>query len=201
MSEARTVEIVLDFVCAGSYLGFTRLQRAANRYRTDGGVVDVRFQPFQLRPDAPLDGGTHFDLLRRERGEQTALAIADDTTLGTAEGLVFNFRKALFTNTFEAHRLLLQAASQGRGEDMAERLFRAYFTEGMHLSDRTELTRLAAETGVEPTGVSDEELRGALARGRELGIESTPVFRFTNGPTLSDVQSTDTLLVALNEHR
>jgi predicted DsbA family dithiol-disulfide isomerase len=201
MSETRTVEIVLDFVCAGSYLGFTRLQHAASRYRANGGIVEIRFQPFQLRPDAPLDGGTHFDLHKRERGEQAARAIADDTTLGAAEGLVFNFRKAWFTNTFEAHRLLLQAASQGRGEAMAERLFRAYFAEGVHLSDQAELTRLAAATGVEPTGVSAEELRGALAHGRELGIESTPVFRFTNGPTLSDVQSTDTLLAVLNERR
>jgi len=47
------------------------------------------------------------------------------------------------TNTFDAHRVIALAATQSKGAAMSERLFRAYFCEGLLVSDHWVLTALA----------------------------------------------------------
>ncbi|MFI0777389.1 DsbA family protein [Streptomyces sp. NPDC021212] len=140
------------------------------------GDVELAFLPFQAAPDAPAAGEPLFEIHKRYFGEATARQIASDTTLGAADGLELNLRPAMFTHTFDAHRLLAQAAAQGRGEPMAERLFRAYFTDGLCLSDRPTLARLAAETGVVMDDTGADELRAALVRVRTPGIDAEEAY-------------------------
>ncbi len=75
---------------------------------------------------------------------------------------------------------------------MAERLFRAYLTEGLNIGDRATLDRLAAEAGVRPSPGGAEELRAELTRVRSLGIRSVPVFRFDGGALVAGAQSEET---------
>ncbi|REK88945.1 dithiol-disulfide isomerase [Streptomyces inhibens] len=190
----RRVEIVADLVCVHGYLGFTRFLRAARRYRDGGGEVVTVFRPYQLRPDASAAGEPLFEEHKRDRGEAFARAVAADTSIGAADGLELNFGRAVFTNTFDAHLLLSRASAQGKGERMAERLFRAYFTDGLHIADAETLRRLAGEVGVamgdpgDPGALGDERgrerLRAELDRVRRLGLPSVPAFRFEDGPVL-----------------
>lgn len=184
-------------MCVHSYLGFTRFARAARRYRAGGGEVTVFFRPFQLRPETSPAGEPLFEVHKRERGEAVARQIASDTSLGAADGLELNLGQAVFTNTFEAHRLLVQASAQGWGEQAAERLFRAYFADGVNIGDRDTLARLAAEEGVVRGDDGTAELRAELDRVHRLDTQSTPVFRFENGVVLTGEQSEDALLAAL----
>ncbi len=197
MVTARRVEAVLDFVCVHSYRGFVRFLRAARRHRADGGEVETVLRPFRLAPEASFTGEPLFEVHKRDRGEAVARAIAADTSLGAADGLEVNLGRAVFVNTFEAHRLLARASGAGRGEEMAERLFRAYFTDGLHIADRTVLDRLAAEVGVVPGAGGEAELRAELDRVRELGVRSVPVFRFDDGTVLEGERSEEAFLAAL----
>lgn len=178
--SAPRVEVVLDFVCVHSYLGFTRFRHAVEAHRRTGGEVEVRFAPFQLRPDVSPDGEPLFELHARERGEAVAREIAT-SSIGEQDGLRLNFRRAIFTNTFEAHRLLAAASEQDNGEVMAERLFRAYFTDGLNIADPPALAALADEVGVAPPVGGADSLRAELDRVRALGIDMPPVFRFPCG--------------------
>ena len=184
-------------MCVHSYVGFARLLRAVRRHRAGGGEAETVLRPFQLRPEASPAGEPLFEVHRRDRGEAAARAIASDTSLGAADGLELNLGRAVFTSTFEAHRLLAQASAQGRGETMAGLLFRAYFTDGLHIADRAVLDRLAAEAGVVTSDDGAAELRAELDRVRRLGIRSVPVFRFEGGPVLEGEQSEEALLAAL----
>lgn len=197
MNTERSVGMVLDFVCVHSYIGFTRLLRAVNRFRDGGGVVEVTFLPYQLRPDTSPVGEPLFEQHKRERGEAVAREIAADTTLGVADGLRINLGGAVFTNTFDAHRILAQAAGQGRGEQFAERVFRAYFTDGVNIADQATLSRLAEETGVVIRDTGAAELRAELDRFRQLDNDSVPAFRFDSGIVLTGEQTEDALLAAL----
>ncbi|MET9294203.1 DsbA family protein [Streptomyces sp. NPDC003077] len=205
MPPSRHVALVLDFVCVQSYQAFTRLVRAADRHRAEGGAVDITFLPFQLRPEAGREGEPLFELHKRERGEATARAIAADTTHGAEDGLTLDLRSAVFVNTFDAHRLLAHAAAQGRGERMAERLFRAYYADGLHLADPATLTRLATEADVDTDGLTDERgadrLRADLRHVRELGITTPPAFRFGDGDLIEGERSQEELLAALRAER
>ncbi|GHH30531.1 DsbA family oxidoreductase [Streptomyces lanatus] len=194
-SKPLRVEIALDLTCVHSYLGFNRFQRVAARHRAAGGGLDVVFLPFQVSPEAPPEGRplSEVHLAFFGSAEQAARATAGMAAVGAQDGLELNFERAVHVNTFEAHRLLATAAHQGLGEPMAERLFRAYLTEGLNIGDRAVLDRLAAETGVRPTPDGAEELRAELTRVRALGISSVPQFRFTDTILLAGAQPEEAL--------
>ena len=200
------VELVHDFVCARSYLGFTRLLRALRRHEEEdgGGGAVLVLRPYQVRPGTPSQGEPLFEVHRRDKGEEAARAIRDDRALGAADGLRFRFDRALFTDTFAAHHLRARAAAQGLGAEMTERLFRAYFTDGLLLSDPAVLARLAEETGVRDDGVPDAtDLRTELARTHSLGSETGPVYRFEmggRGLVRTGDQSEEALLSVLRGH-
>ncbi|OPF71569.1 dithiol-disulfide isomerase [Streptomyces antioxidans] len=197
MTSPHRVEVVLDFACVHCYIGFTRYARALRQYRDQGGAAETVFRPFQLRPDASPAGEPLVEVWARERGAAVAAELAADTSFGAADALALDFRRAVFTNTFDAHRLVARAAAQGTGERMAERLFRAYFADGLNIADPGTLARLAAETGVTDTGGGADELRAELARVRALGLPAPPVLRFADGTTLSGEIGTEDVLAAL----
>ncbi|MGW4781823.1 DsbA family oxidoreductase [Streptomyces filamentosus] len=190
------VEITLDLTCVHSYLGFTRFERAARRHRDAGGTLDVTFLPFRVSPDAPAAGRPLSEVHAEFFGsaENAARATAGMAETGAREGLEFDFAHAVHVDTFEAHRLLAAAGEQGLAEPMAERLFRAYLTDGLNIGDAATLTRLAAEIGVRraETGPgADAEasrLRAELDRVRALGVRSVPLFRFEGAGLLSGAQ-------------
>ncbi len=195
---ARTVDVVVDFVCVHCYLAFTRFRRAAHRYRDRGGTVRVRFRPFQLRPDASPDGEPLFAVHTRERGEEFARQVAADTTIGAADGLDIRLGGAVFTNTAAAHRPVATAAEQGLAEEMAQRLFRAYFTDGVNIADPHVLDRLAAEVGVTPDHGDDGAPHQALAEVRASGVRTVPLFRFDDGTVLEGEPTEDEFAAALS---
>ncbi|MFI6387908.1 DsbA family protein [Nonomuraea sp. NPDC050540] len=189
-----TVTMTLDLACSWSYLGFNRLRKALERRRAEGARVEVVFRPYQLAPDVrevePLT-------LVHERafGPEAARSTERMTRLGAAEGLDYRFDRARFANTFQAHRLIALASAQGRGEEMTERLFRAYFTDGLDLSDLATLKDLAAETGVTWQDGGEDELRARLA---EIEVTGVPVFE-AGSRTLSGAQSVETLYELIGE--
>ncbi|GAA2082382.1 hypothetical protein GCM10009801_42080 [Streptomyces albiaxialis] len=198
-TPVRRVELIHDFVCARSYLGFTRLVRALRRHEEEGGgPVDLVLRPYRVRPGAPAEAEPLFEVHKRDKGEEAARAIRADRTLGAADGLRVRFDRALFTSTFAAHLLRARAVAQGRGVAMTERLFRAYFTDGLHLSDPEVLARLAEDVGVATEGTEDAALlRAELARTRDLGSETGPVYRFGDSTVLAEDQPEEALLAAL----
>lgn len=192
-----TVEAILDIACVWSYLAYTRFARAASRFRADGGEVTVAFRPFQVEPDAPVDGGPLADELRRRFGPDVERRKSSVTALGTAAGLRLDFDRAVRTNTFAAHLLVASAVRVGRAEPMVERLFRAHFTDGLNVGDRRVLARLAAQIGVPQTDTGEDGLRAELDRVRMSGVTGVPVFRRDPGIELSGLQSEDTYLRVL----
>lgn len=200
MGNSRQVELTLDLVCVHGYIGFTRLVRAARRFRDEGyGEAELTFRPFQLVPEAQATGEPLLDFYRRTRGEKFAHEVASNTSLGAEDGLELNFGRAVFTNSFDAHRLLAQASAQGRGEVMAERLFRAYFTDGLNIADGATLARLATEAGVVfAADDGADALHAELGRVREqFGNDDVPAFRFAGGAVLGRDRSEVEFLAAL----
>lgn len=191
------VELTMDVICAWSYMGYTRFQRAAARHRARGGEVEVAFRPFELAPGAPTDGFPLLDALRFAMGEGAPREAAKVAELARHDGLELNHGRAIATGTFEAHRLIAVASAQGRGEAMAERLFRAHFTDGLHIGDEGTLKGLAAEVGVTWSDDGADETRRELARVRAEGVSGVPVFRFEGGRALSGAQPEDALSAAL----
>ncbi|MER7670863.1 DsbA family protein [Kitasatospora sp. NPDC096128] len=194
-------EIVLDVICVHSYLGYTRFARAAERLRATGVAVEVDFLPFELAPGAGTVGAPLLEVLERTFGPQAVAGITQLAAAAVQDGLDLHYERAVATGTFEAHRLIALAAAQGRAEQMVERLFRAHFTDGLHIGDAATLAALAAEVGVRTDGdgaaPAPELLQARLDLVRRRGITAIPVFLIDGVPPLTGSQSESALFAAL----
>ncbi|MEU4173465.1 DsbA family oxidoreductase [Streptomyces sp. NPDC026665] len=216
------VRIALDVICVHSYLGYTRFTRAADRLRAEGHRVQVEFLPFELAPGVGTEAEPLLPVLERVFGPQAVRQTLRFAEQAATEGLELHYERALATGTFEAHRLIARAARQGRAEEMVERLFRAHFTDGLHIGDQATLARLADEVGVTshdsgsvtaesaPETSSETEtsaetaaetgrLHDELDRVRRLGVTGVPVFFVDGAPPLTGSQPEAALLSALRE--
>jgi predicted DsbA family dithiol-disulfide isomerase len=90
---------------------------------------------------------------------------------------------------------------------MLERLFRAYFSDGLLVSDRETLVVLAQEVGVEGVDalLDGDALADAVRldeqRAHQLGINGVPALIFNSDVLVSGAQGADAMLEALNEAR
>lgn len=78
------VEIVLDFICAESYIGFTRLRAAAERLRREGADVRVGISPHQLRPQAPNTPPSRSSKYTAETVARSSPALSEPTEASAA---------------------------------------------------------------------------------------------------------------------
>lgn len=183
--------MVLDVICVHSYIGYTRLRRAADRLRAGGEQVELTFRPYQIAPAAPDVPQPLPSVLEGIFGAEAESYMARFTRQAAQEGLELRLDRAVVGNSFGAHLLIARAAAQGRAEVMVERLFRAYFTDGLHIGDPAVLRELADECGVEtahgdasiPDGflrgaeAAAEDLREEMGRLRRHGVVGVPLFR------------------------
>lgn len=203
-----TVDIWSDVVCPFCYLGFQQFQTALEDFEHANDVV-VRHHAFELDPRAPLEfAGTLNELLATkyslplERATELNRRVANSAAV---LGLAWTLESARPTNTFDAHRLVALAGKQGRDGPMLERLFRAYFSDGLLVSDDATLVRLADEMGVEGAAsmirghdfedsVRDDEIAAA-----QLGITGVPALILDQRVRVSGAQGTDVMLSALRD--
>ncbi len=172
------IEIYADVVCPWCYLGKRRLE-AALAQSTFASDAILRWRPFQLDPEAPSSGEPLMRWLgRRFGGPDQARAAADQVTrIAAAEGMTFDYDRAIITNTFDAHRLLWFAdqpeavffgATADTQPELVEAMHRAHFTDGLDLGDHAVLISLADEVGLDPDRVA--RLLGAGRPQRTYGV-------------------------------
>jgi predicted DsbA family dithiol-disulfide isomerase len=183
MTEPFSIEIWSDVVCPFCYLGTRQLASALERFQHRDDVV-LRHRAFELDPKAPTDYDLSLsELLAKKYSMPVERARALNERLESEAkvlGMTWSMKDARPTNTFDALRLIALSATQGLDDAMSERLFRAYFSEGLLVSDRSVLTSLAIELGV--TGIDElwrndayfAEVRSDEADAQELGITGVP---------------------------
>jgi predicted DsbA family dithiol-disulfide isomerase len=197
-------------VCPFCYIGKRRLEEALGSFahRDD---VEIVWHSFQLDPTAPaIPEGRTVEKLAAKYGMTLEQAVAAQESLAAnaaTVGLEFNWQETKSGNTFDAHRLIHFAATQGRADAMKERLLRAFFTEGEQIGDRDVLVRLAGEAGVDEQGAREvlesgahaEEVRADIAQAQAYGIRGVPFFVIDGKYGISGAQPTELFSQALNQ--
>lgn len=182
------VEIWSDVACPWCYVGAKRFERAVDETGID---VDVVYRSFELDPTVPVDQTAPplVDYLVRKYGDAARVQAAHArlTAAGAELGIDFRWAGMRRANTFDAHRLLAWALeTQGASVQRAlkEVLLRAYFTDGLVLTDHEVLADLAAEVELDREGAlamlaSDQyaaEVRAAREEAYGNGIAAVPTF-------------------------
>jgi predicted DsbA family dithiol-disulfide isomerase len=208
MSESLVIDVWSDVVCPFCYLGSHRLDDALAQFE-HRDHVEVRRRAFELDPSAPHDYGVTLpELLAKKYAMPIERARSLNQRLEAEAGelgLSWSMKDAKPANTFDAHRLIALASHQSKGAVMTERLFRAYFSDGLLISDRDTLTTLALECSVSdaPRLWSGDEfirdVRDDERRASELGITGVPSFVIDERLMVVGAQGSDQLLKVLNE--
>ncbi len=165
----------------------------------------VRWLPFQLNPDLPESGISRADYLQRKFGTPNR-SYAHVAAAGKTVGIPFAFdRIQIQPNTINSHRLMHHADQQGRQDEAAEELFRAYFMEGANLTDLGTLADIGARAGLDRSVLADylasdtdrERVQTADIESRSGGIQGVPFFIFNRKAGVSGAQEPEILLQAM----
>lgn len=202
-----TVDVYADIACPWCYLGRARLKRALDaRPEVD---VALRWRPFQLQPRMPAEGRDFRSVLEEKFGDWNRVQGMFDRIreLGDQMGLTFDFNAIeVAPNTADAHRLVLWAEAENRGDELATTLFRAYFSEGRNVSSRDVLVECAADVGFDAGDAramldSDEyadAVRESQQQAQRRGITGVPCYVFDDRHAVSGAQPVDVFAEALD---
>lgn len=200
------IAITSDFICPWCLVAETRLNQAIERLNSSVEIQKIWY-PFELNPEMP-EAGMDRKIYRSNKfgSWEYSQALDAKTVQATqADGIEFHYDLMTVTpNTLKAHRLTWLAGQQGNATAMAERILKAYFTEGKNIVEVEVLANLAAEVGMDVAAVKAFLLSNAgMQEVRELegqaiaqGIHGVPHIRIGQA-VVSGAQSVDVFLAAL----
>jgi predicted DsbA family dithiol-disulfide isomerase len=203
------IDVVSDVVCPWCYIGKRRLEKAMQELSSEY-TFEVEYHPFELNPEMPVKGMNQKEYLTEKFGSEDRYEqITNHTTqVAAAEGLKFDFDKqAISPNTRKAHAIVQLAKLRNKAIAVVENLFKAYFTDGVDLSDDKNLIAIAVHAGLDQKEVekvlADEAslLQVALLEKEmsKLGISGVPFYIINNKYGVSGAQPSETFINVFKE--
>jgi predicted DsbA family dithiol-disulfide isomerase len=204
------IEIWSDVVCPWCFIGKRRLESALEQ----AGVKDAEivYRAFQLDPSATTDGARTVDVISRKYGVSPTEAekmMDKVTSVAAGEGLNFRLLDGVSGNTGDAHRLILWAAEQGRGQELAEALFHHYFELAEPVFTTDDLLPIAEEVGLDRAAAAallasdayGDQVVADQAQAAVYGANGVPFFVFDRKVGFSGAQPLEVFLGALEQVR
>lgn len=213
MSEPIKIDIWSDIACPWCFIGKRKFESGSGIFAEagDGRGVEVEYHSFELSPDTPVDfDGSEIDFLAGHKGMpagQVEQMLERVTAIAASVGLDYDFDRLQHTNTVKAHELLHFAKAHGKQLELAERLFRAYFTEGRHVGRISDLAGLAAEVGLDRDAAVAalessqylDDVRADQSTAVEYGINGVPFFVVDGRYGVSGAQDAETFAQVLEQ--
>ena len=179
------IDVWSDIVCPWCFIGRRRLQKAIANHGASQDIT-VRHRAFQLQPDISGVVSTAEHLAQKYRIDKTKVAEmqANVCSIADGEGLCYNLENTLSGNTAEAHRLILWAETIGRGDDLLEALYSAYFEKSKSVFSHEDLLAIAQEIGIDRASASAllasdeyrERIQEDQALASSLGANGVPFY-------------------------
>ena len=202
------VEIWSDVMCPFCYIGKRKFERALAQF-PERESIEIEWKSFQLNPGMKTEPGKNInEYLAEVKGwsVEEAKKMNDRVSqIASAVGITFNFDQAIVANSFDAHRLSHMAKKHGLQDQMEERLFAAYFTEGKNTADHDTLVALGAEVGLDAAEVASmlksqdyaNDVRFDVHEATQFGIRGVPFFVLARKFGVSGAQEPEAFLEAL----
>ena len=175
-------------MCPFCYIGKRRFEKALANFEHKNDI-EVVWKSFQLDPNTVTNPEVSVtEELARKKGwtmEHTREMSTYVTNMAEGEGLHYDFDKAVVANSFNAHRLLQFAKTQGKGDALKEALLYAYFTDGKNTDDTETLLELGLKAGLQKKEVEKvladqsqfaEAVNNDVAEAQQLRISGVPFF-------------------------
>jgi predicted DsbA family dithiol-disulfide isomerase len=210
------IDIYSDVVCPWCFIGKRQIETAIAQYAeaVSGPPPRIAWQPFQLNPQLPPEGMSRLDYVQRKFGAaRSGDVYARVAAVGAQHGIAFDFdRIARQPNTLAAHCLIALAGTVDAPDGtlqsaVKEALMRAFFIDGVDLTENENLVDVAAAAGLDRDSaarcLADPQAREAVARedarARAMGIQGVPFFIFDGKLAVSGAQGAPALLEAMRQ--
>ena len=202
-ADGLVVDVTSDLICPWCFVAKRRLEKASSIL---GKTLEIRWHPFQLNPEMPVEGLDRRMYRSAKFGswEQSQRLDAQVSAAGAEVGIRFRHDLMKRTpNTFRGHVLLAAALKDGVHKQnlVAERLFQAYFLNGEDVGDPATLLGIAREFGVtaisrvedldSPALVS--EVKTAERKAASAGIRGVPQISFQGTVVANGAQKEELL--------
>jgi predicted DsbA family dithiol-disulfide isomerase len=179
------IDVWSDVVCPWCFIGKRRLEKALSLFEHRDQVT-IRHRAFQLQPDITSTVPTADYLADKYRmpTEKVKEMQANVCAIADGEGLCYNLDDTLSGNTFDAHRLLLWAATIDKQDELLEAMYSAYFEKSQPLFSHADLIAVATSVGIHSNDVekilNSEEFKDEVIADRtlasQLGASGVPFF-------------------------
>ena len=208
-TDGLVVDVISDLICPWCFVAKRRIDRAASIL---GKSLEMRWHPFQLNPEMPVDGLNRRLYRSAKFGswEQSQRLDAQVAAAGKEVGIEFRHDLMKLTpNTFRVHVLLAAALREGLEiqNRVAERLFQAYFIKGEDIGDPTTLLRTAREFGVSLLGQVEDfdspalvsEVKEAERMAVSAGISGVPQITFQGTVVATGAQQEELIAASMRQ--
>ncbi|MFT0736599.1 DsbA family oxidoreductase [Ralstonia wenshanensis] len=201
-----TIDVFFDFICPWCWIGTRHLASALRTFATLHPEVKtkVRWRPYPLLPDTPLEGLPYQAFYLSRLGSPTAVSMrrAEVQCAGQAAGIDFDFTRInVLPNTERAHgvvRKYRRVDAGGHPAQLIERIFSAYFVEGADIGNEDVLQRLEVEHTIARAMVLDAGPPSVCKPiGRGVTVSGVPHFIFNSNVALSGAHPASTLVRAM----
>ncbi|MBU5677225.1 DsbA family protein [Alkaliphilus sp. MSJ-5] len=163
-----------------------------NKLKEDGVKFNIDYYPYELKPNAALEGENLFDSLPKDYVEKSFEMLAK---LGEPYGIKFLNKDKKF-NTHRAHLVGEYAKTQGKYDEFSKEAFKAYFVDIKNLADKEVLNEIAAKIGLDikemnkqiDEGKFDDILIDAIDLSQYYEVESVPTFIINEKGRLTGVR-------------
>ena len=179
------IDVWSDVVCPWCFIGKRRLEKALSLFEHRDQVT-IRHRAFQLQPDIDTTVRTADYLVEKYQmpSEKVKEMQANVCAIADGEGLCYNLDETLSGNTFDAHRLLLWAATIDKQDALLEEMYSAYFEKSDPLFSREDLIAVTARVDIEAHEVSKvldsnafrDEVIADRTLASQLGATGVPFF-------------------------
>lgn len=204
------IDIVSDVMCPWCIIGYKNLETALAQL-SDEFTAEISWKPFELNPDMPVAGqdlNEHLAQkygLSEQQGDENRQRILE---MGEQAGFDFNFDgKRIMINSFDLHRLLTWAASEGKQTELKLAFFKAHFTDLIYLNEQEQLLDVVQSVGLDrarakqilDSGEYFQDVRSEQNTLQQMGITSVPTFIINDQFALTGGQPSDAFVQAFKQ--
>ena len=201
------IDVWSDVVCPWCFIGKRRLEKALSGFEHKDEII-IRHRAFQLQPDAQgvVPTGKHLAEKYRVSADQVKEMQANVCAVADGEGLCYNLDDTLSGNTFDAHRVLLYAATINKQDELLEAMYSSYFENSLPLFSHQDICAVAESVGIPAVDVmnvleSDQFTNEVLAdrdMATQLGATGVPFFVVDMKYGISGAQPLEAFIETIN---
>ncbi len=200
------IDVWSDVVCPWCFIGKRRLEKALSTFAHKDEIT-IRHRAFQLDPNA-LETLPTSQVLSEKYGVDEAgvkSMQANVCAIADGEALCYDLDSTLSGNTFDAHRLLLWAATINKQDQLLEAMYSSYFEKSKPIFSHADLVAIAIGIGIDADKVEDILNSGAFSEeviadrkvASDLGANGVPFFVIDMKYGISGAQSVETFTQTL----